>query len=190
MVREKAAGRYAAGYRSEFRHMSHPDYQKVIEGWITRGATGARVNKVDPRDNDAAGLFELDVDFTARAYAQLMQNRLLVFKPTIVSRRESLALTSTKRKQPVVLTSNVYSETVRVKLPAGFAVDEMPDAVKLDAAFGAYATTYEVNDGALVFTRKLVQRATTIPVEQYDSVRSFFERIRAAEQAPVVLIRK
>ena len=30
----------------------------------------------------------------------------------------------------------------------------------------------------------------TIPVEQYNSVRSFFERIRAAEQAPVVLVRK
>src|SRR5947207_11626734 len=66
----------------------------------------------------------------------------------------------------------------------------MPDAVKLDTAFGSYATSYEVKDGALVFRRKLVQRATTIPVEQYNSVRSFFERIRAAEQAPVVLIRK
>jgi hypothetical protein len=35
-----------------------------------------------------------------------------------------------------------------------------------------------------------VQKAGTIPVEQYGSVRSFFEKIRAAEQAPVVLARK
>ena len=62
--------------------------------------------------------------------------------------------------------------------------------MKLDTAFGSYATSYEVKDGVLIFSRKLVQRATTIPVEQYNSVRSFFERIRAAEQAPVVLIRK
>ena len=190
IIRERAAGRWAASYRSEFRHLSHPDYQRVIEGWITRGATGARVNKVQPRDDEAAGVFELDVDFIAPRYAQLMQDRLLVFKPAIVSRRESLSLTATKRKHPVVLTSNAYSETVRVKLPAGFAVDEMPDAVKLDTAFGSYATSYEVKDGVLIFSRKLVQRATTIPVEQYNSVRSFFERIRAAEQAPVVLIRK
>jgi hypothetical protein len=51
-------------------------------------------------------------------------------------------------------------------------------------------TTYEVKDGKLLFTRKLVQRAATIPVEQYASVRNFFERIRAAELAPVVLARK
>lgn len=42
----------------------------------------------------------------------------------------------------------------------------------------------------LVFSRKLVQRASTIAVEQYASVRSFFEKIRAAEQAPVVLVKK
>jgi len=42
----------------------------------------------------------------------------------------------------------------------------------------------------LIFTRKLMQRAATIPIEQYNSVRTFLEKIRAAEQAPVVLARK
>ena len=119
-----------------------------------------------------------------------MQNRLLVFKPAIVSRRESLSLTDAKRKHPVVLESRAFSETVRIKLPAGFDVDEMPDPVNLEAAFGTYKTTYTVKDGELVFTRALQQRAATIPVEQYETVRKFFERIRAAEQAPVVLARK
>jgi hypothetical protein len=189
-IRERAAGSWAAAYRSEFRHESRPEYLKRIESWVTAGANAAKVTRVEPRDDSIAGRFNLEVDFVAPAYAQLMQNRLLVFKPAIVSRRESLFLTEAKRKQPVVLTSIAYSETVRVKLPAGFAVDEMPDAVKLETAFGSYATSYEVKDGVLVFSRKLVLRATTIPVEQYNSVRGFFERIRAAEQAPVVLIKK
>ena len=189
-IREKANGQWAAGYRGELQRESRPEYVKRIEGWVTAGATAARVTKVEPRDDRAAGRFDLDVEFTASGYGQLMQERLLVFKPAIVARRETLYLTEPKRKHPIVLTSNSYSETVRVKLPLGFAVDEMPDAVKLDTAFGSYTTSYEVKDGELVFSRKLVQRATTIPVEQYNSVRSFFERIRAAEQAPVVLIRK
>jgi hypothetical protein len=189
-IQEKAAGGWASGYRGVFRHLSRPDYQKAIEGWITAGAGAARVNKVEPNDDRSSGRFSLDIDFVAPAYAQLMQDRLMVFKPAIVSRRDSLALTDAKRKHPVVLKSNVYSETVRVKLPVGFDVDEMPDPVKLDTSFGSYATNYEVKDGQLVFTRKLVQRAGTIPVEQYNSVRSFFEKIRSAEQAPVVLARK
>lgn len=189
-IQEKTTGRWAVAYRGEFRHLSRSDYQKAIEGWVTAGVTAAKINKVEPRDDSSAGRFDLDIDFTAPTYAQLMQGRLLVFKPAIVSRRESLSLTEAKRKHPIVLRSTAYSEIVRVLLPAGFVVDETPDAVKIETSFGSYATSYEVKDGQLIFTRKLVQNATTIPVEQYNSVRSFFEKIRAAEQAPVVLARK
>ena len=119
-----------------------------------------------------------------------MQNRLLVFKPAIVSRREGLSLTSLQRKHPVVLRSNAYSETVTVQLPAGFEVDEVPDAVKLETSFGSYRTSYEVKNSELIFKRQLSQRAVTIPAAQYDVVRKFFEAIRAADQSPVVLARK
>ncbi|HEY8203283.1 MAG TPA: DUF3857 domain-containing protein [Pyrinomonadaceae bacterium] len=189
-IQENANGQWASGYRSEFRHLSRPDYQKVIEHWIAAGATAAKISKVEPRDDATAGHFNLDIDFVAPLYGQLMQDRLMIFKPAIVSRRETLSLTEAKRKHPVVLTSTAYSETLHLKLPAGFDVDELPDAVKLDASFGSYATNYEVKGGELLFTRKLVQKAGTIPVEQYNTVRSFFEKIRAAEQAPVVLARK
>jgi len=119
-----------------------------------------------------------------------MQGRLLVFRPAIVSRRESLSLTESVRKHPVVLTPHAYSETTKVRLPSGFEVDEMPDAVKLDTPFGSYSTSYVVKDGQLLFTRTLIVRQATIPVADYPKVRSFFERIRAAEQSPVVLVRK
>ncbi|HJQ23438.1 MAG TPA: DUF3857 domain-containing protein [Blastocatellia bacterium] len=189
-VRERSVGQAAVAERSGFRGLSRPDYLKVIERWIAHGATGAAVSKVEPADNPLEGKFALQVEFTAPRYAQLMQDRLLVFKPAIISRRETLALTGGARKQPVVLRSNAYAESVRVKLPAGFEVDEMPDPVKMDAPFGSYETVYQVKDGQLVFTRKLVVRAATIPVEEYAKVRGFFERIRAAEAAPVVLAKK
>jgi transglutaminase-like putative cysteine protease len=189
-LHERSVGQAAAQERAGFHHLARPAYNQMIASWITLGATGAKVTKVEPVDQNNEGRFALDVEFAAERYGQLMQERLLVFKPAIVSRRESLELTAAARKHPVVLRPYAYSETVKVKLPAGFDVDELPDAVKLDAPFGTYAATYAVKDGQLQFTRTLVQRATTIPVEQYATVRTFFERIRAAEQAPVVLARK
>lgn len=189
-IKERSVGQSAVMERGMFRRYSRPEYTKLIERWITLGATGAKVSKVDPTDNSTDGRFALDVEFTALAYAQLMQDRLLVFKPAIVSRLDWLQLTGASRKNPVVLDSRAYTETVRVKLPEGFDVDELPDPVKLDAPFGNYASTYEVKDGHLLFTRSLIQRAATIPADQYTTVRNFFERIRAAESSPVVLARK
>ncbi|MDT4952846.1 MAG: hypothetical protein QOJ02_984 [Acidobacteriota bacterium] len=189
-VRERSIGQSAVMERAMFRHLSRPEYTKLIEGWITNGASGAKVSKVDPTDGGASGRFALDVEFTAGSYAQLMQDRLLVFKPAIVSRLDDLFLTKASRKHPVVLHSHAYTETVRVKLPEGFNVDELPDPVKLETAFGNYASTYEVKDGQLIFTRTFTTRAAIIPVDQYQSVRNFYARIRSAEGSPVVLARK
>ena len=119
-----------------------------------------------------------------------MQNRLLVFKPAVVSRTENLALTSAQRKHPVVIRARSYAETATVKLPAGFAVDELPDPVKLDTPFGSFSTSYEAKDGQLIFKRTLIQRPMTISPDQYATVRTFYEKIRAAESSPVVLARK
>ncbi|HEX8920424.1 MAG TPA: transglutaminase-like domain-containing protein, partial [Pyrinomonadaceae bacterium] len=190
IVKERSVGQSAVGERGIFRSLSRPDYTKAIEGWLTAGATGAKLTKIEPTDNQADASFNLKVEFSVAGYGQVMQNRLLVFNPTIVSRLDSLSLTEAARKHPVVLRSRAYTETVRVKLPDGFDVDELPDPIKLEAAFGNYASTYEVKDGHLFFTRSLVQRAATIPADQYSTVRNFFARIRAAEQSPVVLARK
>jgi hypothetical protein len=189
-IKEMANGQTAATFRTQFRRLSKPEYTGMIERWLTSGATSAKLNKMEPSDNAADGRFTLDVEFSANQYAQLMQDRLLVFKPAVVSRREGLALTAATRKHPVVLRANAYSETVQVKLPAGFTVDEVPDAVKLETSFGTYVTSYEVKNNQLVFKRQLSQQATTIAPADYEKVRKFFESIRTAEQAPVVLARQ
>jgi hypothetical protein len=189
-IQEQANGQTAARFRTEFRRLSKPEYTGMIERWLTTGATSARLSKMEPSDNTVEGRFTLNVEFSAQAYGQLMQNRLLVFKPAVVSRREGLSLTASTRKYPVVLRANAYSETVRVQLPSGFAVDEVPDAVKIETPFGSYVTSYEVKDNYLIFKRQLSQQATTIAPADYEKVRKFFESIRAAENAPVVLARK
>ena len=190
IIRERSVGQSAVGERRLFRRLARPDYVKRIESWITRGATGAKISKVEPTDNQRDGRFALDVEFAVPGYAQSMRGQLLVFKPAVVARRDSLDLMATARRHPLVLESEAFTETVRVKLPDGFAVDEMPDAAKLETPFGKYSATYEVKDGHLIFTRNLVVQAGMIPAAQYPQVREFFGRIRGVEVAPVVLAKK
>lgn len=190
LIKERSTGQTAVEERRYFRKLSASGYKQMIEEWVTRGATTARVSRIEPVDDATSGRFGLDLEFTAAAYAQIMQDRLLIFNPAIVSRREALFLTEPSRQHPIVLESHAFSEKVRVKLPPGFEVDELPDAVKLDTPFGTYTTSYEVKNGELLFARALAQRSAAIPAKDYQTVRSFYEKIRAAEQAPVVLARK
>lgn len=189
-MRERTFGQSAARARGIFKNLSRNDYEGVIQAWAGSEATGAKFTRIEPADEHAEGRFSLDVDFTAPAYAQSMQDRLLVFKPSVVGHSNTGWLAEPNRKQPVVLKSTALIETVRFKLPAGFDVDEIPDGVKISSEFGDYSASYEVRDGQLVYTRSLVQRASVIPVERYKDVRNFFGQVRASEDAPVVLARK
>jgi len=189
-ISERAQGQQAAYARRLQRSISVSDYNKLIEGWVVRGISTARVGKIAPVDKNSENQFDLDVELKAPVYGQLMQNRLLVFKPVVVDRLNSLWLTDNKRTHPVIMEANAFSETAVFNLPKGFIVDETPDPVNLETPFGKYSTSYEVKENSLIFKRSLVLNSATIPVDKYASVKDFFVKIRSAEQSPVVLMRK
>ncbi len=190
LIRERASGQTSTTFRRELRELSATQYRQRLENWLTRGATGAQLVKFTSNDRHADASFDLEVEFSAARYGQLMQNRLLVFKPAIVGRRGGVFLTEIKREQPVMLDANQMRETVTFNLPNGFVVDEMPDAVTLETAFGKYSTSYETKGEQLIFTRSLTTLRTTVPADKYNVVKDFYAKIMAAEQAPVVLVRK
>lgn len=188
-LNESTIGQSASVERAMSRQLSAADYNKAIEGWLTRGAAGAKATKIETSDGHDEGKFDLNVEFTAASYAQIMQGKLLVFKPAMLSRTNRV-FTDGKRTQPYVVDSSTYSENVKIKLPEGFIVDELPDATSLETSFGKFSANYAVDGGYLIFKRSMKLNRSTIPADKYDSVRSFFGRVQAAEQAPVVLMKK
>jgi hypothetical protein len=189
-LQERLIGQRAVAARRVYKRLAAPDFVKRIEKWVTTTAPLAVMNKVEPVDDQTAGKFQLLVEFKSPTYAQTMRGKLMVFKPSIVSRQDLAPLGDEKRSHPVVLESHAYRETVRIKLPEGFEVDELPDSAELNHPFGQYAAKFEVKEGHLIFQRSLSLKSSTIPVEQYAVVRNFFGRIRAIESAPVVLAKK
>ncbi len=188
-IHEQATGQAGAAFRQEYLANPGSRYREVVEKWIARGVNGARIVKLEPLDS-STGSFETNIEFVAEAYAQLMQNRLLIFRPAFVSRREDIRFTEPSRTHPVVISPEVFTERSTFKIPEGFAVDESPGAIQLEAAFGAYSASIEVKQRDLLFTRKLLLKRDVVPAEQYSKVRDFFERIRNAERTPVVLVRR
>lgn len=189
-ISEKSTGQAASGERARLSRLSAAEYNRMIETWIARGASGARATRITPKDSKTEGKFDLDVEFGARGYAQLMQSRLMVFKPAIISRLDRQSFSEGRRMHPYVIEATAYSESVKIKLPPNFAVDEMPEATSLESAFGKYSATYEVKDDYLIYNRSLKLDRAKIPADKYHTVENFFGRVHAAEQSPVVLIKK
>ena len=189
-VREEMSGEAAASGRAEFQEAAKDLYDQLIESWISGTVRGAKVSKIDFKADETSGRSTLDVDFAAARYGQLMQGKLLVFTPAIVSRRNSVELTEPTRRLPVVIESGAFEERLQLKIPAGFVVDEMPETIDLKTAFGAYRAECSAKEGRLLFRRSLVLQNAVLPPGQYVEIRKFFVSIRDFEQTPVVLLRK
>lgn len=189
-ISELARGQQSTAARAAFRLLSAADYRKMIEGWVTRGATGAMVDDLKSTDGADGFSFNLDVAFSAARYAQLMQGRLLVFKPVIVDRRNSVYLTENKRTNPVEMGALSFREKAVFTLPDGFDIEEIPTGVNIESSFGKYTSKYEVKANKLHFSRSLTLTRAMLPVDKYTSTREFFTKVRDAEQSQVVLVRK
>jgi hypothetical protein len=189
-IREEMSGDSAVMGRAQFRELTKDAYDKMIEAWVSGSVRGAKVSVIDFKADEVSGRSTLDVDFAAARYGQLMQGRLLVINPTIVSRRNSVELTEPTRKLPVVIESGAFEEKLQLKLPAGFVVDEMPEPIDLKTAFGTYRAECISKEGSLLYRRSLVLQNAVLPSGQYEEIRKFFVSIRDFEQSPVVLLKK
>lgn len=189
-IREQAYGQTASGYRAESRALSAAEYKTRMESWLANRLSGAKMADFNPADRPTENRFDLGMDFSAAGYAQIMQGRLMVFKPAFVGRLDRMIVLDGKRNHPVLLDASAYHETIKVKLPAGFIVDEMPETNNIETPFAKYAVSYEVKDGFLLLNRSLTVSQSTVAADKYNSVKTFFAQVRAAESNPVVLMKK
>jgi hypothetical protein len=137
-MHEDMNGSAASAARAGFRALAKDAYSKALESWISSTVRGAKISKLDFQAGTADGWPSIDVEFSASRYGQRMPGILLVLNPTIVSRRDSINLMEPTRKLPIVTESEAFSEILRLKLPEGFTIDEMPAPVNLKTAFGSY----------------------------------------------------
>ena len=114
----------------------------------------------------------------------------MIFRPGLVTPRLALVLPDSTRTLPIELAGRCFAETVTVKLPEGYAVDEIPAALHKQRDFARLDADWTVEGGVLRFTRLWTLQPLTLPPERYGEVREMFSANLAASQSPVVLVRR
>ena len=186
---ENNHGQPAADLRGIFSSQTRDGGQKFVEHWLSYTGRTTQVEKIEPRDAFAQDEFKLRVEFASSNYAQLMQGRLLIFKPAVVVPTEEITLHNEKRHAPIVLNAETFRKQIRIKLPSNFSVDELPDGGKLATPFAQFVSTYKVTAGELLVNQELKTEAVTLPATDYPEVRKFFGTVQGMEEQPVVLVR-
>jgi transglutaminase-like putative cysteine protease len=165
-------------------------YKTTYQRNLSDRAKGAVISSMVPEDHFDLNKFDLKVAFDSLNYGQSMQDRLLVFNPAVLGIPRFVAPPfpkDEKRVSPIVLRAALYRKTVRVKLPAGFTVDETPSPAKFDSYFAKFSLTFKQEPGLLIMSEELRTEAVTLPPDQFEKVKKFFDNCHGADRQNAVL---
>jgi hypothetical protein len=187
-VEEWRTGSTASMARSRLLNAELSDRSKSIEAFLSNNLGTFRLTKAE-----AGGLQQyespliLRYQFQAPEYAK-RNGPLMLVRPRVMGHKSCDVAEGKKRHYPVEF-NNASDEidTFEISLPAGYEIDEIPDAVDVAYDFGEYHSHIEQAAGKLKYSRHYTIKQVIVPTERLDDLRKFYRQIAADEKNMAVL---
>ncbi len=96
-----------------------------------------------------------------------------------------------KRKTSILVKMGfVNLDTIRYHLPEELYPEFLPEPVKVKSRFGEYEATFKVDQGSVVYIRKLIMNKGEFPPESYNELIEFYKNISKADNIKLVFLNK
>jgi Transglutaminase-like superfamily len=156
--------------------------QVLREDFTTFEVSDVKVENVDALNKELTTTYTVSAGRFAKSMGQL-----LMVRPRVMG-SEYLQPDHKERVVPINLRETMQAtDEYEITLPAGYGVDEIPDAVKIDMGFASYESSSKVKDNVLHYSRTYTVREVTLPPEKYSDLQKLAGVIAADEQSNAVL---
>ena len=127
--------------------------------------------------------------FTAPRYAKPTGDLLLV-RPRVLG-THSEGISEKPRKYPIDLgQTGSWRDSFDVTIPAGYAIDDLPEPVNIDVGFATYKSEIKAAGSVLHYSREYVVKDLDLGPEKYSEVKKLMGIITSDENNSAVLKRK
>jgi hypothetical protein len=189
-IQRQYFGQSGVFWRAVEKSEGSTEVKKRFERSYSRRLPGVALNRVATDTLQEENLLAVNLDLAADRFGQLMQGRLFVVRPGLLTSGGEYSFTSRQRTAPVKLEAGLRRDSIRIKLPEGFKLDELPEPAKIESPYGTLEAIWKVQDGEIVMVETLEIREIVAPPSDYAKVRDFFELVAGAHNAPVVLVKQ
>jgi transglutaminase-like putative cysteine protease len=129
-------------------------------------------------------------ELTMNRYASVSGKRIFLM-PNLMNRNNHIPVKVENRKTKVVQKmSFIDFDTIRFHLPEDIYPEFLPADVKINNRFGEYEANFRVDQGSLVYMRKVKMNKGEFPAESYNELIEFFRSINKADNIKMVFINK
>ncbi len=168
--------------RSSYNHKGKTEQEKIMSEYVASEFTNSTVSNLTFSDLDELKdtiVYTYHVDVN-KYLSDLSGYKL--FKMPWVDKYTSMDFISLKtRKYPFNLwhlsSKTINSETIKVEIPVGKTLIELPKSIKLTCDGAEYILNYKLDKRMLIAERKLIFTKDNLAPEKYDEFKTFLGKV-------------
>jgi Domain of Unknown Function with PDB structure (DUF3857)/Transglutaminase-like superfamily len=132
----------------------------------------------------------VQLNLNLNRFASVSGKRLFI-TPNLMNRFSSIPEPIENRKTNVV-RNMAYTDldTIQYSFPQDLYPEFVPAPTKIESEFGSYENSYSLDQGKLIYTRRLVMKKGEFAPESYKSLIDFYKKINKADHTKLVLLGK
>lgn len=143
---------------------------------------------VNKKDKIPAATVSLDL--VLRHFANVSGKRLMI-TPNLMNRNTFIPEKNENRKSEIITRIGyVDIDTIKYKIPEELYPEFLPQGVKLTSKFGEYESTYFLEQGSIMYVRKLKIIKGKFPPNTYNEMVDFYKGISKADNQKLVFLSK
>lgn len=190
-IHEALTGDDAARERWLLKDNDTKEIREKIEKRISNDLPGLSFKSYQFKDEaELEKPLDLEMQFSVAAYAH-SSGPLLLLRPHLLGSHVlfcSEVMEGKPRAYPIELGHpGTWRDSYDITLPAGYAVDETPDPVKIDLDFASYHSSVTARPNQLHYEREYVLRQVEIPPGKAADFRKLESAIMNDERGAAVL---
>jgi hypothetical protein len=186
-VRVSSSGDHALYEREMLKYKDERERQQFLEHGLNRSVRGFALQKTEIQKLDALQEpIEIGMQLQVPGYAQ-ERGPLVLLRPRVLGEK-GFAVERKPRKYAFQFEGTTKeTDEYEIEIPKEYAVDDVPDPVKVDMGFAKYESKVEVTGSKIRYARTYERKDVLVPAERADDVRKLMGVIGADEAAVVVL---
>lgn len=132
----------------------------------------------------------VNVEYTLNRYASISGKRMF-FTANLMNRSTYIPEKLDNRRTEVVLR-NPYTEsdTIRFTIPENVYPEFIPEPFVIKSKFGEYESSFKVDQGSLIYIRRLKMNKGSFPAESYQELIDFYKNMSKADNVKMVFVSK
>ncbi len=188
----RRTGAVGAGMRYRYRGKSKAECNKTLTEIISNDYPNIEVKDITIKDIDRLdSVLEDRQEFNVPQFISEVGSFKLIHIPWTDKLSPTEALSYESRTYPYILFvgTDSLAETLHVRLPAGYTLQEVPNSVSLACPIGTYSVEYKLAKGEFIGTRVFVYNKSIVNPDEYQAYKKFYNDALKEDDRQLLLVK-